>query len=76
MDLAWALVMLYDYHHGRDFGAETLRSDYLALTRGTIDRYAPILDESRWHEIRFESFSKVGNASIENYDFRIDVEAG
>lgn len=69
---AWSLVMLYDYHHGRDFGDEglelvrpmfTLFNDRSAAQ--FMQRYGK-LDFSR---VDFRRYSKQHNPGLRRYNF-------
>ncbi|OJT25662.1 hypothetical protein BO221_07325 [Archangium sp. Cb G35] len=68
---AWALVLLYDYHHGRDFASERLywRTEMIAITRGNVDTYLHLLGAPAWEKIDFRAFSKVANPALKHYDF-------
>ncbi|PTL75501.1 ABC transporter substrate-binding protein [Vitiosangium sp. GDMCC 1.1324] len=68
---AWALVLLYDYHHGRDFASERLdwHTDMVAVTRDNVDEYLRLLGDPAWAEIDFRAFSKVANPTLKRYDF-------
>ncbi|WP_108649122.1 hypothetical protein [Dongshaea marina] len=69
MDGAWALVMLYDYHHGKDFIRERFKPRMYPITRDNLAQYQPLLIQSRWEEIDFRKFSKVYNPKVKRYDF-------
>ena len=73
MDGAWALVMLYDHHHGRDFDTGTAKSRFVVLNRDNLSRYAPFFDEARWSEIDFAHFSRAENPELESYDFTAEA---
>lgn len=68
MDAAWGLVMLYDYHHGRDFQTLKARSHSVAVTSRNVQEYLRFLDPGQWHEIDFSRFSKVRNPELEPYE--------
>jgi ABC-type sugar transport system substrate-binding protein len=72
---AWALVLLYDYHHGRDFASERLdwRTELVALTRDNVDEYLRILEDGNWEKIDFRAFSKVANPTLKHYDFSLQA---
>ncbi len=68
---AWALVMIYDYHHGRDFEDEGLQ-----LERSMFVLFNPALAsvfESRFGDsygsIDFRRYSKVLNPAVKRYVF-------
>ncbi|PTL76001.1 ABC transporter substrate-binding protein [Vitiosangium sp. GDMCC 1.1324] len=69
---AWALVLLYDYHHGVDFASERLnwRSEMVPLTRVDVEAYLRFR-EPDWEGLDFRAFSKVANPRLKHYDFSI-----
>ncbi|WNG62373.1 substrate-binding domain-containing protein [Archangium gephyra] len=70
---AWALVLLYDHHHGRDFVSEGLdwRTSLLPVSRANVDAVLAWLGEGDWEAIDFRAFSKVANPSLTHYDFSL-----
>ncbi len=71
---AWALVLLYDYHHGVDFADELgvrFQSSMQAVTAENIDDYEYLLEESNWIDIDFGQLSKVINNKRKRYDFSL-----
>ena len=72
MDGAWALTMLYDHHHGRDFENLLNTSRPVLLTRDNVDEHAVFFDESRWRAADFTRLSRVLNPALETYDFAVD----
>lgn len=73
MDGAWALILLYDHHHGRDFETLTARSNFVVLTRDNLAHYAPFFDQASWSDIDFTRFSLAANPRLERYDFSADA---
>ena len=71
---AWALVLLYDYEHGRDFASERIewRSPMRMLTQGNVDRYANRLTAVDWDRLDFKRFSKVFNPDLKTYHFSLE----
>jgi hypothetical protein len=68
---AWALVMLYDYHHGRDFadeGLELNRSMFAQFDAVLADRYLERFGRG-FQGVDFRRFSKVLNPKLKRYDF-------
>lgn len=68
---AWSLVMIYDYHHGRDFAEEGLQ-----LERNMFVLFDPALAnvfESRFGDkysgIDFRAYSKKLNPKLAKYEF-------
>ncbi len=70
---AWALVLLHDHHHGRDFVSEGLdwRTVMAPITRDTVDAFLRFLGEEDWEAIDFRAFSKVANPALKHYDFSL-----
>jgi len=70
----WALVMLYDYHHGKDFadeGVQQKRKIFNALHSKNINTYMDKLGDRNWNKIDFTKFSKVHNPDMKKYDFSL-----
>jgi hypothetical protein len=70
---AWALVLLHDFHHGRDFAAEGLdwRTQMVPITRDTVDTFLRFLEGGDWEWIDFRAFSRVANPALKHYDFSL-----
>lgn len=72
---AWSLVMLYDYHHGRDFADEGLELDqpmFASFTPKLADRYLERYGEMRFEQVNFRPFSKVLNPARKRYEFNFE----
>jgi ABC-type sugar transport system substrate-binding protein len=68
---AWAVVMLYDYAHGRDFRDEGLELDRTMFTlfdAASAERFNALYGED-FGRIDFRRHSKVLNAGLRKYDF-------
>ncbi len=68
---AWALVMIYDYHHGRDFadeGLELERSMFAEFTPLLADRYIERFSGG-FEGVDFGRYSKVKNPRLKRYNF-------
>ena len=68
---AWSLVMLYDYHHGRDFkdeGLELERSMFTEFTPVLADRYIERFGRG-FSGVDFRRFSKTLNPKLKTYNF-------
>ena len=68
---AWALVMLHDYHRGRDFadeGLELNRSMFALFDPALADRFLQRFG-TRYEGIDFRRYSKVLNPKLKRYDF-------
>lgn len=72
----WALILLYDYHHGHDFAAQGTRLQYKifgSLDSRNIDHFLNTFGDRDWNKIDFTRFSKVLNPNLNEYPF--DVES-
>ena len=68
---AWALLMIYDYHHGRDFadeGLELRRSMFAEFTPQLADRYLERFSGG-FDGVDFSRYSKVRNPKLKRYNF-------
>ncbi len=67
---AWAMVVLRDYHDGRDFAEEDVRPE---IPMGAIDlataRRFPNIGKVDWTKVDFTKFSKTRNPAVNRYDF-------
>jgi ABC-type sugar transport system substrate-binding protein len=70
---AWALVLLHDYHQGRDFASEGLdwRTTMAPVSRDNVDTVLRFLGEGDWEAIDFRAFSKAANPALTHYDFSL-----
>ena len=72
---AWALVLLHDYFHGRDFaelGTELEFPIFSTLDRQSVDRYLAVFGDGDWGKIDFRLFSKVYNTNLTRYEFSLE----
>lgn len=70
----WALVMLYDYHHGRDFavrGGLNQKLDYLYVVNRANVAYFNETFFMHGDDIDFSVYSQARHPRPENYDFRL-----
>jgi len=67
MEGAWALVMLYDHHCGRDFAATGVQSTFVLLTAENLHEHAAFFDDSRWEDADFARLSKAKNPAADSY---------
>jgi ABC-type sugar transport system substrate-binding protein len=74
---AWAMVVLRDYHDGRDFAEEDVR---LQFSMGAFDlpvaRRFPEIGTVDWGKVDFTRFSKVRNSAVTRYNFSPDAVLG
>ena len=70
----WAMVVLRDYHDGRDFAEEDVQ---LQIPMSAIDlpiaRRFPNIGDTDWRKFDFTRFSKTRNPALERYDFTQDA---
>jgi ABC-type sugar transport system substrate-binding protein len=71
---AWAMVILRDYHDGRDFAEEDVR---LQFPMGAFDlpvaRRFPEIGKVDWRKVDFTRFSKTRNPAVMRYNFTPDA---
>ena len=71
---AWAMVILRDYHDGRDFAEEDVR---LQFPMGAFDlpvaRRFPEIGKVDWRKVDFTRFSKTRNPAVTRYNFTPDA---
>jgi ABC-type sugar transport system substrate-binding protein len=71
---AWAMVVLRDYHDGRDFAEEDVR---LQIPMGAFDlpvaRRFPEIGKVDWRKVDFTRFSKTRNPAVTRYSFTPDA---
>lgn len=69
---AWALVLLYDYHHGRDFRNEALVFDiplFISIDEDRAQRFLARFGEEDFSSVDFRQFSKRLNPQLRAYQF-------
>ncbi len=74
----WALVLVHDYHLGKDFaktegGVQLQHKIFGALHSGNIARYLEQYGSRDWRKIDFSRYSKVLNPNITQYHFGLDA---
>jgi ABC-type sugar transport system substrate-binding protein len=73
LDGAWALILLFDHHAGRDFGATQGGSRFALADRSTADRYERLFSQETVQGADFARMSKVRNPALQKYDFSVDA---
>lgn len=72
---AWALVMLYDYHHGHDFAAvgpiERSEPLFVMLTPRQAGRFLEWQAATRLSGLDFKAFSRAHRPGLRDYRFSI-----
>jgi len=69
---AFALVMLYDYHHGKDFideGLELDRSMFILFDKEEARQFQRLFGDLNFSGIDFRRFSKVLHPGLKKYEF-------
>ncbi len=70
----WALVLLHDYHHGKDFaqpGAALKMPIFDEINASNVDSYLEMFGDQDWQKIDFTRFSKVYHPELKNYEFSL-----
>ncbi|MDE1464117.1 ABC transporter substrate-binding protein [Spartinivicinus poritis] len=70
----WAIVMLYDYHHGHDFGPENPQVKmriFDKIEQKNVGKYLNHFSNKDWGKIDFSLFSKIKNPAIKEYSFTL-----
>lgn len=74
MEGGWAMVLLHDYHRGRDFSTHlgtTVRSEMQAITKSNVAELRKTLGNKQWEAVNFRQFSLVLNPALKHYDFSL-----
>jgi len=74
-----ALVLVHDYHHGKDFADEGLefQAPLFGLVDGkNIDAFLGKFGDRNWSKIDFTRLSKVNNPSTRKYNFSVKTLLG
>lgn len=69
---AWSLVLLYDYHNGRDFapeGLEMKQSMFMLFSVADAARFETRFADLKFDHVDFRHFSKILNPKLKHYDF-------
>jgi len=72
MQAAWALVKIYDHHHGINVftkSANTVTYDLEVITKRNVEQYIAIAEHIDWSSIDFKRFSLFHNQKIKEHDF-------
>jgi ABC-type sugar transport system substrate-binding protein len=71
---AWGLVMLYDYHHGKDFRKEGLELNpplFVLLDEERAQRFLSRFGDENFTSFGFRQFSKHLNPQLHSYQFSL-----
>jgi ABC-type sugar transport system substrate-binding protein len=73
MEAGIALMLIYDYHHGRDFADElgtVFKIPMYVVAENNVDTYlSTIGTHPDWSKIDFRKFTKTHNKDLTRYDF-------
>jgi ABC-type sugar transport system substrate-binding protein len=75
MEGGWAMILAYDYHHGKDFADElgtTIFSSLQAVTPDNVDHHTDLFKQQDVDKIDFRELSKTYNSKLDKYDFSIE----
>ena len=72
LDGAQALILLHDYHEGRDFQPWSRQSSLATARKRDADRYLRFLEDRAWRSIDFTRFSRVRGERSEPAAFSLD----
>lgn len=70
----WAVILIHDYHKGKDFSNEGLNIKmpiFDEITAKNIENFLDLFSDGTFENIDFKMFSKVYNPLLEKYDFRL-----
>jgi ABC-type sugar transport system substrate-binding protein len=71
---AWAMVILRDYHDGRDFAEEDVRLQFpMGAINLQIARRFSEIGKVDWRQVDFTRFSKTRNPAVTRYNFTPDA---
>ncbi len=68
-EIAWLLVMIYDYHHGNDFLGERDKTEMFTLDKNNAELFITHFSNRQWDLIDFTQFSKVAQPQLLHYNF-------
>jgi len=74
----WALVLLYDHYHGKDFNDSGVHIEQpmSVITDKNVDAYLDKFKNQQWEQIDFRAFSKTLNPNMTKYDFGLNAILG
>jgi ABC-type sugar transport system substrate-binding protein len=73
MEAGFALLLIYDYHHGHDFADDlgvSFKTPMVAMSQSAIRRYLEkVGPDPDWSRIDFKRFTKTHNPDLKRHDF-------
>ena len=73
MEAGWSMVLLHDYHHGKDFISDTIETSMYSIDQSNVEKYLTVFGKQEWKKIDFKEFSKVHNSTLKSYDFSLEA---
>ena len=70
----WAMVLLHDYHNGKDFaqnGAALKMKIFDKIDDSNVKSYLDKFGDKNWDKIDFTRFSKALNSDVKQYEFSL-----
>ena len=71
MEAGWAMVMIYDFHHGKSLEPDQIQTEMLSIDRNNVEKLPEEFFNQEWGEVDFKKFSKVYNPDIKKYNFNV-----
>ncbi len=75
MEGGWIMVLLHDYHHGKDFAEMTgltIVSDFKLIHSQNAPPYLEKFGDQDWSQIDFRKFSRAHNPNLDRYNFELE----
>jgi len=72
MQAAWALVKIYDQHHGINVfkkGESSFTYELEVITADNVNQYMPIAEKIDWSKVDFKRFTLFNNPEDKEHDF-------
>lgn len=76
MEGAWALVLLHDYYHGKDFAdiaGTQIAASFHAITRENLDQLRLMTEPENFPKVDFRAFSRIYHPDLTHYHFGIEA---
>lgn len=71
MEAGWVIVLLYDYHHDKDFISDPIETAMYSIDKSNVEKFLKVFGKQEWDKIDFKKFSKVHNPALKKYDFSL-----
>ena len=76
MDGGWAMILIRDYHQGKDFKDDVgtkFMTSMNVITKSNVNNYIQKFGDHNWEPVDFKQFSKHYNPSLKKYNFSLDA---